>query len=149
MSIVCLCACITSDSRSRFSACSISRNCCKPSLVRICSSVSQFRCEGASEGTWSTGRDRWGDWFSFPSVGKYAIFSLFTVNVIIPPFWLLIQSSDWSAGQTGSANLRNERQREELKFSFLMNCDCVCFCMSYLGYGLLLKLPHWTLGVSV
>lgn len=37
-----LCACITSDSRSRLSFWNISRYCCRPSLVRVCSSVLQL-----------------------------------------------------------------------------------------------------------
>lgn len=42
---------ITSESRSTFSASSISRYCCRPSLVRVCSSVRQLWIEDSSEGT--------------------------------------------------------------------------------------------------
>lgn len=53
---VCMHMCITSDSRSRFSACSAAKYCCKPSLVSVCSSVSQFRRQGSSESTLNQGK---------------------------------------------------------------------------------------------
>lgn len=55
----------------------------------------------------------------------------FTVNVTVPPFWDLIQSSDWLAGQTGSANLRNETQRESVEIQHFNDLRlCVSFCVS-------------------
>lgn len=50
------CACITSDSRSRFSFFKISRYCCRPSLVRVWSSVLQLSWKDLSMGILQTGR---------------------------------------------------------------------------------------------
>lgn len=128
---MCVCVCITSDSRSRFSACSVARYCCRPSLVSVCSSVSQFRRHVSSESTLSPGSNRVGGRFFYSTCCKICTLSdqlSFTINSIVPPlWWILNQSSDWLACQTGSVNLRKDRQRggvEIQHFNAPFVCDC-------------------------
>lgn len=129
-----LCACITSDSRSRLSFWKISRYCCRPSLVRVCSSVLQLSWY-LSVGILQTGRKIMVLKITYQPRNIFSS-ALFAGKANVP-LLLLNQSSDWSTGQTGWATLRKEARA-------LMTSDMISFFLFGCVFGCITKaMPHY------